>query len=340
MGRSGSEAAPCTGAAVRQDALRPSRVGGSREQAPDRQRAPIASTPQEPALAQVASSYGSGMKDRVMTLADGRQLSLSDYGTSDAPVAFYFHGNPTSRLDPGLFEADIDASEVRIVAVDRPGFGGSSPQRGRVLTDWAADVAEVADQLGLESFAVMGLSAGGPYAVMCAAMLHDRVTGLGLVASLADPMWHVIVEGRSDEDRAVLATDDDDAVIALEAERFGADASGFPVGSAGLGAPDVEIFSEDGHGQELRRSVAEAFKQGIAGFAVDRLVYSRPWTFDPGQITAPCEILHGEHDVAVDMAHAERLNDLIPASTLTRLDDHGHLSIIAELPALAARLTH
>ena len=149
-----------------------------------------------------------------------------------------------------------------------------------------------------------------------------------------------IVEGRSDEDRAVLATDDDDAVIAFEAERYGADASGFPVGSAGLGAPDVEIFSEDGHGQELRRSVAEAFKQGIAGFAVDRLVYSRPWTFDPGQITAPCEILHGEHDVAVDMAHAERLNDLIPASTLTRLDDHGHLSIIAELPALAARLTH
>ena len=279
------------------------------------------------------------MRHRVITLADARQLTLADYGAEDAPVAFYFHGTPTSRLDPGLFEADIDASGTRIIAVDRPGFGGSSAQPGRVLTDWANDVVEVADQLDIDTFAVMGLSSGGSYAVMCAAVLSERVRGIGTVAAGADPTWSPMIERRSDGERAVLARDDEDAVIKFEADRFGADASGFPVGSDGLGAPDVEIFSDQGHGPELRRSVAESFRQGIAGFAVDGLVRSRPWTFDPGRITAPCEILHGEQDVVVQMAHAERLHELIPTSSLSRLPNHGHLSIIAELPQLAARLT-
>lgn len=279
------------------------------------------------------------MRDRVITLADGRQLTLADYGAEDAPAAFYFHGTPTSRLDPGLFEGDIDASGTRIVAVDRPGFGGSSAQPGRVLTDWANDVAEVADQLGLDTFAVMGLSSGGSYAIMCAAVLSDRVSGIGAVASLADPTWPPMLERRSDEEQAALASDDEDVVVKFEAEQFGADASRFPVGSNGLGAPDVEIFSDDGHGPELRRSVAESFRQGIAGFAVDGLVRSRAWTFDPGGIAAPCEILHGEQDVVVAMAHAERLHELLPTSSLSRLPNHGHLSIIAELPQLAARLT-
>lgn len=294
----------------------------------------------DPEFARVERAYDRGMHDSLIALTDGRLLSLADYGPRDAPAAFYFHGTPTSRLDPGLFETDIDEAMVRIVALDRPGFGESSAQPGRVLTDWASDVDEVADQLGLESFAVMGLSAGGAYAVMCAAVLNDRVTGLGVVASPADPAWDVIVEGRNREERDVYATNDEDAVIAFRAQQFGLDASGFPVGSDGLGAPDVEIFSDDGHGQLLRRSVAESFRHGIAGFAVDGLVRSRPWTFDPAEITAPCEILHGEHDVVVDMTHAERLHQLIPTSSLTRLANHGHLSIMAELPALAARLSN
>lgn len=72
---------------------------------------------------------------------------------------------------------------MHLVAVDRPGIGHSDLQPGRRLEDWPLDVAELADALGLERFAVVGDSAGGPYALACAALMGDRVTRAGLVGT-------------------------------------------------------------------------------------------------------------------------------------------------------------
>ena len=77
----------------------------------------------------------------------------------------------------------------------------------------------------------------------------------------------------------------------------------------------------------------------MAGFALDRLVRSRPWAFDAGSIDVPCELVHGEQDTVVPIAHGEHNHELIPNSTLTRFAAHGHLSILTETPKLAARLT-
>ena len=63
---------------------------------------------------------------------------------------------------------------LRVIALDRPGIGYSDPRTGDRLLDWPADVAEVADQLGIERFAVQGMSAGGPYALACAHLLGPR----------------------------------------------------------------------------------------------------------------------------------------------------------------------
>ncbi|MGI4944133.1 MAG: alpha/beta fold hydrolase, partial [Janthinobacterium lividum] len=97
-------------------------------------------------------------------------ISVEEYGDPAGPPVLYFHGWPASRLEAGL----IPDLSVRLLALDRPGYGRSTPQPGRTLLDWPADVAAVADRLGLAKFHVVGLSGGGPYAAACALALPDR----------------------------------------------------------------------------------------------------------------------------------------------------------------------
>ena len=279
------------------------------------------------------------MRESMIMLVDRRELSIADYGAEDGPAVLYFHGAPSSRLDALMYEDEIDASGIRVVAIDRPGFGGSSPQPGRVLADWPNSVAQVADQLGLESFAVVGASAGGVHAIACAALLADRVTSLGLVCAGTDPSWPGTASRHSDEENSVMATDDEETVIAWFAGRFGADASRYPIGGAGLPAPDAAMFDDARYGPGIVSSTKEALRQGVAGLALDKLVRSRPWTFDPGSIDARCEIIHGEQDTVAPVANGEHNATLIPNATLTRLPEHGHLSILTEIPRLATRLT-
>ena len=115
------------------------------------------------------------VRTEVLQLADGRRLAWSEFGTPTGPVLIYCHGTPSSRLE-GLVLHHAALGGVRVLVPDRPGFGRSDPQPGRSLTDWARDVAALADQLGIQRFAVSGISGGGPHALACAAHLGDRVS--------------------------------------------------------------------------------------------------------------------------------------------------------------------
>ena|SRR5690242_19764233 len=95
--------------------------------------------------------------------SDGRRLTYRDNGDPSAPAVVGHHGTPGSRLD-GHPDEDAMLAELglRLVTYDRPGYGESDPQPGRRVVDAAADVAAIADQLGIERFAVVGTSGGGP----------------------------------------------------------------------------------------------------------------------------------------------------------------------------------
>jgi pimeloyl-ACP methyl ester carboxylesterase len=82
-------------------------------------------------------------------------------------------------------------------------------------------------------------------------------------------------------------------------------------------------------------AVAEAFRQGVVGYAQDMVVQGQPWPFDPGRITVPVHVVHGELDVLLPLAHSRHTSELIPGSSLRMLPGHGHISSISELPTLA-----
>lgn len=72
---------------------------------------------------------------------------------------------------------------IRLICLDRPGFGLSTPLPDRTILDWAKDVLEVADDLGIQHFSVMGVSGGGAFAAGCAYQLPDRVLSAALISS-------------------------------------------------------------------------------------------------------------------------------------------------------------
>ena len=67
------------------------------------------------------------------------------------------------------------------------GSGLSTRRPGRAIADWPDDVRELADALGIERFAVIGISGGGPYAAACAWGLPGRITRAGIISGVAPP---------------------------------------------------------------------------------------------------------------------------------------------------------
>ena len=103
-------------------------------------------------------------REQDVRLADGRVLRVLDTGAADGQPVVVFHGTPASRR---LHEAWVTAAQdagLRLLSYDRPGYGGSPPRPGRTMADTAADVAAIADALGVDRFAVWGTSGGGPHA--------------------------------------------------------------------------------------------------------------------------------------------------------------------------------
>lgn len=274
------------------------------------------------------------MREALVSLGGGRHIAYTDIGDESGPCVFFFHGAPLSRLHLVGFEARFAALGLRVVSPDRPGYGRSSPQPGRSMADWPKDVAALADALGIGRFLVAGHSSGGPYGVACAAVLTDRVLAGAVLAGVTDMAWPGAWDGYVEDEIRLMRMPDEGAALAWCTERFGADGGGFLEHPWEFPAPDAAVLADETFG----RAVAEAFRQGIAGYAQDVHVQGRPWPFDPGRICAPVVVVHGALDTLVPVAHSRRTAALVPGSSFREYPGHGHLTILSELPGIASAL--
>ncbi len=143
--------------------------------------------------------------DRTLRLRDGRFLGYAEVGDPDGRPVLYFHGFPGSRLEARLTHAAAAGGGVRVIALDRPGMGLSTHKPGRGFLDWPDDVAEAADLLGIERFAVAGLSGGGPYTAVCALKLSQRLTGAAIISGVGPFDAPEATVGMSRQNRLIFA---------------------------------------------------------------------------------------------------------------------------------------
>ncbi|KAM0548198.1 hypothetical protein ACHAPJ_009997 [Fusarium lateritium] len=126
--------------------------------------------------------------EQIFHLPDGRTLGFAEFGKPDGKPVLYFHGFPSSRLEAQPVHDMARRCGIRLVALDRPGFGLSTPKPNYHILDWSTDVMEFAHANNLAQFSILGLSGGGPYALACAYALPKGIlSGVGLFASA--PHW-------------------------------------------------------------------------------------------------------------------------------------------------------
>jgi pimeloyl-ACP methyl ester carboxylesterase len=272
------------------------------------------------------------MKDLQLALRGGRTIAYTDIGAPSGPCVLFFHGAPSSRLRLAYLEPALRSDGVRVISPDRPGYGRSSPQPGRSLSDWPADVAALADAVGCERFVVAGHSSGGAYAVACAAYLQGRVSAGMLLGGVTDMGWPAAWEGYLEDEAALMRLAGEEAVKEACVRRYGADGSRFLTASNWeMPEADLQLYADEVTAQLLGKARAEAFRQGVEGYAQDMVVQGRPWPFDAAAITAPFHVLHGERDTLLPLAHSRHTAALIPGANLEVLPGHGHFSILSEL---------
>ncbi|MFD7257452.1 alpha/beta fold hydrolase [Streptomyces sp. NPDC059874] len=271
---------------------------------------------------------------------DGRALSVERWGDPDGKPVFLLHGMPGSRLGPAPRGMVLYQRRMQLIAYDRPGYGGSDRHPGRTVADVAQDVADIADTLGIDKFAVAGRSGGAAGALACAALLPDRVTRTAALVPLAprdaeDLDWFAGMAA-SNVREYTTATADPEELSARLIPR--ADGIRKDPGRLleelrrELTASDRMIVSDAGLRSMLLRNYSEGLRRSAYGWIDDMLAFSRPWGFDPADIGCPVLIWHGELDVFSPVGHSRWLASRIPDATTTIDPAAAHFAALRALP--------
>ncbi len=279
------------------------------------------------------------MVDAVLRLADGREVGYSEIGPPEAPPVIYCHGFPSSSSELGLVAPALTryAVPARVVALDRPGFGRSSFQRGRTFTSWPRDVAEAADRLGIGRFAVLGVSGGGPYALACARTLPDRVSRVGVLVGLAPP------DAPGMSGASVIAGPS--AIGVVRRLQFALAALAFTKQQperfvdrsiASMGPADRAVLATPALRARFTEMLASAFAQGGRAAAHEATLYRRPWGFDLRRIDVEARLWCGESDETVPPAAGRWLAQRLPRSAITFWPAQGHFTWMLEKLAAEA----
>ena len=279
-------------------------------------------------------------------LVGGRRLGYAIAGPSDGMPVLYCHGAIGTPLG-GSVDLDVITSElgVRQIAVNRPGIATSDPAPGRTVIDFARDVRELVDALAIDRFAVVGVSAGGPYALAIARELSDRVDRVALCSSLSPLCAPHEVPGMDRRIRIALA-----AVASAPSASARIGDALLPVIRRHPGLVTNVIAAHAARSERARvlapderaaasTSFLDAATPGVRGMLDDYVVACSDWGFSPAEVEAEVDLWHGVRDPLVPIEHALQLAITLPRCRVFFDPDEGHHFFRSRLRTILAVLT-
>ncbi|HEX7323437.1 MAG TPA: alpha/beta hydrolase [Mycobacterium sp.] len=269
-----------------------------------------------------------------ISVGEGRQIGFAEFGAPQGRPMFWLHGTPGARRQiPTEARLYAERANIRLVGIDRPGIGSSTPFQYQRILDFTDDLRTIADTLGIDRMAVIGLSGGGPYTLACAAGLPDRVVGVGVLGGVAPTVGPDAVGG------GLMALG---SRVAPLLEAAGTSISGLataliwfarPVASAALDL--YASVSPDGDRHLLNRPEFKAMflddllngsrKQLAAPFS-DIVLFAQDWGFRLADVHAPVHWWHGDDDHIVPFGHGEHVVSRLPDAKLYHLPGESHLA--------------
>jgi pimeloyl-ACP methyl ester carboxylesterase len=266
-----------------------------------------------------------------LRLAGGRRLSYAIDGPADGTPVLYCHGAIGTPLGGSVdLEAITYELGVRQIAVNRPGIATSDPAPGRTVLDFAQDIRELADALSLDRFAVVGVSAGGPYALAIARELPDRVERVALCSSLSALCAPHRVPGMDRRIRIALA-----ALARAPGTWAGIGDALLPVIRRNPRLITQVIAAHAARSERARvlapaeqaaasSSFLDAAAFGVRGMIDDYVVACAGWGFSPADVDAEVHLWHGARDPLVPIEHALQLAIALRRCRVFFDPDEGH----------------
>ena len=270
--------------------------------------------------------------NKTIKLKDGRKLGYIDLGKSDGKPLFHFNGFPGSRLEVTILADRAIKKNIRVIGIDRPGMGLSDFKKNRTLLDWPDDVVELADALGIDKFAIEGISGGGPYVAACAYKIPERLTSCGIISGAASKDLEIEKKMRIFsvirifpwlfklmiwlQSRGMRNLEKAEKKMKESAKKFP--------------EADRKIFDDPQILSLFVKETAEAFRQGSKGVYYEGKIYVKSWGFNLEDISPKLKVYiwHGEADQIVPVAMGRGMCKLIPNCEGKFYPGEGHYSTI------------
>jgi pimeloyl-ACP methyl ester carboxylesterase len=264
----------------------------------------------------------------------GRRLGFAEFGSPRGPAIIWMHGTPGARRQiPVEARGYADREGLRIIGIDRPGIGSSTPHVYESILDWTGDLAMVADTLGIDKMRLIGLSGGGPYVLAAGAAMPDRVLGVAVLGGVAP------TQGVDAPPGGIVSLASHLAPLVAAAR--------IPVGMAltvalrllaPLGGPALDLYARlqpPGDRELLSRPEFKAMflddllngsRKQVTAPLSDLILFSKYWGFEAADVKVPVRWWHGDDDHIVPHRHGEHMVRILPDASLRTISGESHLS--------------
>ncbi|KEQ86249.1 alpha/beta-hydrolase [Aureobasidium pullulans EXF-150] len=263
---------------------------------------------------------------QTFTLPSGRTIGYATFGSSSpsAPTIFCLHGFPGSRLSGIFFHFPAKELEVKLIAIDRPGIGLSSPQQERTVLDHVQDIRDFAGGLKVQRYAVLGVSGGGLYALACAAAIpSNEVAAVVVVAGLGPTdigfkgmgwgNWCIfqgfryfpwLINLLQEKALAAMTTIPKEKIVAMTVRK-----AGNSVWLGGAHPADIPLLTNEGFVELMVDIQQEHFIQGVDGFMREGKLFTSDSGFRIEDIAEEVQVdlWYGKEDTNVPMSMGEEI---------------------------------
>jgi pimeloyl-ACP methyl ester carboxylesterase len=285
----------------------------------------------------------------VVALPDGRSIGVAEYGPARGRPVLWFHGTPGGRHQiPEALRASVHERDVRLVVVERPGYGDSTQHLHRNIREFSTDIEHLVDALELDRFGVAALSGGGPYSLGVGHALGDRVVAVSILGGVVPQVGPESQPGGLVSMFAPIA-----GLARLTAGPVGS-ALGFAVWMLGpFGDPvfravtamfppgDQLVFSAPDMKDMFLGDLRRTARGGLPGPLIDLVLFTREWGFPLAEVRVPVHFWQGDADPIVTLDQARSMADAVPASTFIVRPGESHLGGFATATeAIEAILDH
>ena len=272
-------------------------------------------------------------QDKLITLSDGRKLGYIEYGDLNGFPIFALHGLPGSRL---WFPENDDVSiahGIRLITVDRPGFGNSDQLTNRTFPDFSNDLQELSQSLGIQKYSVFGVSGGGVYAAACALKNAPSIHKCGLISTvnqfengrppreMASANRNIFILAKRFPWGLKFMLNQQKNFIQRRPEKY---IEAIMSGTRHLSKSDKRIMRKKENAEFMLRHVKEAYKNGVEGTVYEAQLFCRDWGFKVKEIKAPVEVWHGTEDTLAPIGPIKELSQQLRACNTNFIEGKGH----------------